>query len=123
MSTADTNACLVQMRNIHKAFGGVHAVEDASINLYPGEVVALLGHNGAGKSTLMKMLAGAYPIDSGEVLINGSKATIRTPLDAQQLGEGPRGAGAGVDICACVNKRSADYRCITKYSDDFAEKT
>ena len=77
---------LVAMRNIRKAFGGVHAVEDVSINLYPGEVVALLGHNGAGKSTLMKMLAGAYPIDSGEVLINGDKANIRTPVDAQHCG-------------------------------------
>jgi D-xylose transport system ATP-binding protein len=86
-TSADTQAsCLVQMRNIHKAFGGVHAVEDASINLYPGEVVALLGHNGAGKSTLMKMLAGAYPIDSGEVIISGNKAHIRTPLDAQHVG-------------------------------------
>jgi D-xylose transport system ATP-binding protein len=87
MSTAaDQSQCLVQMRGIHKAFGGVHAVENASINLYPGEVVALLGHNGAGKSTLMKMLAGAYPIDSGDVIISGNKANIRTPLDAQQLG-------------------------------------
>lgn len=77
---------LVEMRNIRKAFGGVHAVEDVSVNLYPGEVVALLGHNGAGKSTLMKMLAGAYPIDSGEVLINGEKAHIRTPVDAQRYG-------------------------------------
>jgi D-xylose transport system ATP-binding protein len=86
-STPDTSAsCLVQMRNINKAFGGVHAVEDASINLYAGEVVALLGHNGAGKSTLMKMLAGAYPIDSGEVLISGSPVQIKTPLDAQKLG-------------------------------------
>ena len=59
----DLNKCLVEMRNINKAFGGVHAVENVSINLYPGEVVAVLGHNGAGKSTLMKMLAGAYPID------------------------------------------------------------
>jgi D-xylose transport system ATP-binding protein len=87
MSAAiDQSQCLVQMRGIHKAFGGVHAVENASINLYPGEVVALLGHNGAGKSTLMKMLAGAYPIDSGDVIISGNKANIRTPLDAQQLG-------------------------------------
>jgi D-xylose transport system ATP-binding protein len=87
MSTAaDQSQCLVQMRGIHKAFGGVHAVENASINLYPGEVVALLGHNGAGKSTLMKMLAGAYPIDSGDVIISGNKTNIRTPLDAQQLG-------------------------------------
>ena len=80
------SAPLVALRNIHKAFGGVHAVEDASVNLHPGEVVALLGHNGAGKSTLMKMLAGAYPIDSGEILIRGEKAHIRSPADSQALG-------------------------------------
>ena len=83
---ADPNKCLVELRNIKKAFGGVHAVDDVSINLYPGEVVAVLGHNGAGKSTLMKMLAGAYPIDSGDVIINGEKAHVRTPADAQNLG-------------------------------------
>jgi D-xylose transport system ATP-binding protein len=83
---ADTSRCLVEMRNIRKAFGGVHAVDDVSVNLYPGEVVALLGHNGAGKSTLMKMLAGAYPIDSGEVVIDGKQVQVRTPADAQQLG-------------------------------------
>ena len=79
-------APLVALKNIHKAFGGVRAVDDASVNLHPGEVVALLGHNGAGKSTLMKMLAGAYPIDAGEVLIRGEKAHIRSPADAQGLG-------------------------------------
>ncbi len=77
---------LVEMRQIGKAFGGVQAVNGVSVNLYPGEVVALLGHNGAGKSTLMKMLAGAYPIDSGDVVINGQKVAIRTPVDAQCLG-------------------------------------
>lgn len=84
--TLDRNKCLVEMRDINKAFGGVQAVENVNINLYPGEVVAVLGHNGAGKSTLMKMLAGAYPIDSGEVIINGEKASIRTPADAQAAG-------------------------------------
>ena len=82
----DTSKCLVELRNINKAFGGVHAVEDVNINLYPGEVVAVLGHNGAGKSTLMKMLAGAYPIDSGDVVISGEKVHVRTPADAQNLG-------------------------------------
>jgi D-xylose transport system ATP-binding protein len=81
-----TNQALVQLRGIHKAFGGVHAVEDVSLNLHAGEVVGVLGHNGAGKSTLMKMLAGAYPIDSGEVHINGTQVQVRTPVDAQRLG-------------------------------------
>ena len=77
---------LVELRDIRKAFGGVHAVDGVSVNLYAGEVVALLGHNGAGKSTLMKMLAGAYPVDSGDTLIAGQVVHIHTPSDAQQLG-------------------------------------
>jgi D-xylose transport system ATP-binding protein len=85
-TAVDTSKCLVELRNIKKSFGGVHAVDDVSINLYPGEVVAVLGHNGAGKSTLMKMLAGAYPIDSGDVIISGEKVHVRTPADAQHLG-------------------------------------
>jgi D-xylose transport system ATP-binding protein len=77
---------LVDIRGVHKAFGGVHAVENVSVNVYPGEVMALLGHNGAGKSTLMKMLAGAYPIDSGEIRISGQAAKIANPADSQNLG-------------------------------------
>jgi D-xylose transport system ATP-binding protein len=77
---------LVEMRHIVKRFGGVQAVDDVSVDLFPGEVVGLLGHNGAGKSTLIKMLAGAYPIDGGEILINGQKVTINTPRDARACG-------------------------------------
>jgi D-xylose transport system ATP-binding protein len=77
---------LVELRGIHKAFGGVQAVQDANIALHAGEVVAVLGHNGAGKSTLMKMLAGAYPIDSGEIVVDGQHVSIHTPADAQRLG-------------------------------------
>lgn len=77
---------LVEIHNVSKAFGGIHAVEQVSVNLYPGEVVALLGHNGAGKSTLMKMLAGAYPIDSGDIRINGEAVRIESPSDSQNLG-------------------------------------
>ena len=74
---------LVEMRNISLAFGGVKAVDDASCELYPGEVVGLLGHNGAGKSTLIKVLSGAYKRDSGEIVINGKPAAIDNPRDAR----------------------------------------
>jgi D-xylose transport system ATP-binding protein len=77
---------LVEMRNVSKAFGGVHAVEDVSIDVMPGEVVGLLGHNGAGKSTLIKILAGVYTADSGQILINGRPVDIRSPRDARTYG-------------------------------------
>jgi D-xylose transport system ATP-binding protein len=71
------------MRDICISFGGIHAVDHVSVDLYPGEVVGLLGHNGAGKSTLIKILSGAYQADSGEIYVNGERATIRNPRDAR----------------------------------------
>ena len=56
---------LVELRNMYVSFGGVHAVDDVTVDLYPGEVVALVGGNGAGKSTLVRTLSGAHPADSG----------------------------------------------------------
>jgi len=79
-------APLVEMRDISLAFGGVHAVDRASIDLQEGEVVALLGHNGAGKSTLIKILSGAYRRDSGAIFIRGAEATIANPRDAKSFG-------------------------------------
>jgi len=75
---------LIELRNMRKAFGGIRAVDDVSMNLFPGEVVGVLGHNGAGKSVLMKMLSGALPRDSGEILVNGQPATISNPRDARE---------------------------------------
>lgn len=74
---------LVEMKNISIAFGGIKAVDDVSVDLYPGEVVGLLGHNGAGKSTLIKVLSGAYQKDEGEILVNGEKVEITNPRDAR----------------------------------------
>lgn len=77
---------LVEMRRISKRFGGVHAVEDMNLTLRAGEVLGLLGHNGAGKSTLMKILAGAYVLDAGEILVLGSPVQITHPRDAKRVG-------------------------------------
>jgi len=74
---------LVELRDIHISFGGIKAVDGVSVDLYPGEVVGLLGHNGAGKSTLIKCLSGAYMADQGEVWINGKRVTINNPRDAR----------------------------------------
>lgn len=77
---------LVELRNIRVSFGGLHAVDDVTVDLYPGEVVGLVGGNGAGKSTLMHTLSGAHPADSGEILINGQHVVIRNPREARQHG-------------------------------------
>lgn len=77
---------LVEMRGVHKHFGGVHAVEDVSIDLFAGEVLGLLGHNGAGKSTLMKALSGAEPADAGEIRFAGRRVDIASPRAARALG-------------------------------------
>ena len=79
----NTGTPLVELLDISIAFGGIKAVDHVSIDLYPGEVVGLLGHNGAGKSTLIKCLSGAYQADSGEIRINGETATITNPRDAR----------------------------------------
>jgi D-xylose transport system ATP-binding protein len=77
---------LVEMRSISISFGGIKAVEEASVDLYPGEVLGLLGHNGAGKSTLIKILSGAYRADAGDIYVDGQKADINSPRDAKALG-------------------------------------
>jgi D-xylose transport system ATP-binding protein len=82
----DKKTPLVEMQDISISFGGLKAVQSASIELYPGEVVGLLGHNGAGKSTLIKILSGAYRRDSGSIRIDGQEATINNPRDAKGYG-------------------------------------
>jgi D-xylose transport system ATP-binding protein len=77
---------LIEMRDISLAFGGVKAVDAASIDLHEGEVVALLGHNGAGKSTLIKVLSGAYRADHGEIFVRGEPVQISSPRDAKRYG-------------------------------------
>jgi D-xylose transport system ATP-binding protein len=77
---------LVAMRDIRVSFGGVHAVDGVNVDLHAGEVVGLVGGNGAGKSTLMKVLSGAQPADSGQILVDGKEVSIHNPRDAKALG-------------------------------------
>jgi D-xylose transport system ATP-binding protein len=86
VTTQEKQVPLVEMRHINVAFGGVHAVEDASIDLFRGEVVAIVGGNGAGKTTLIRTLSGAHPADSGEILIDGKTVAIQNPRDAKAYG-------------------------------------
>jgi D-xylose transport system ATP-binding protein len=77
---------LVEMKNVNVSFGGVHAVDDMSMDLHRGEIHALVGGNGAGKSTLIKTLSGAQKPDSGQIYIDGHPVSIMSPRDAKALG-------------------------------------
>lgn len=74
------------MRGIHKSFPGVKALDDVSLHLQKGEVLALLGENGAGKSTLIKILGGAHLPDRGELFVDGSRVEALTPVAARRAG-------------------------------------
>ena len=77
---------VLEMRDIVKRYPGVLAVDHGQLTLRPGEVHCLVGENGAGKSTLMKVLAGAIPMDSGEIRLSGEPVSVTSPHHAQQLG-------------------------------------
>lgn len=77
---------LLEARNITKSFGKVDVLKGINIQFYPGECHALIGENGAGKSTLMKILAGAYKKDGGEIILDGETVTFHNPLEAREKG-------------------------------------
>jgi ribose transport system ATP-binding protein len=87
MTTA-TTATILQMKSIVKAFGANMVLRGVDFDLQQGEVHALLGSNGAGKSTLMKILEGVYTADEGEIEINGTPVSIRSPQEARAQGVG-----------------------------------
>jgi ABC-type sugar transport system ATPase subunit len=73
---------VVELKHITKTFGGTRALDDVSIDIYPGEIHSFVGVNGAGKSTLMKILLGVYGYDSGQILVNGKAVHFRNPEEA-----------------------------------------
>lgn len=82
----DDPAPILSLRGISKAFGAVQALKDVELDVYSGEVLAIVGDNGAGKSTLVKILAGVHPHDSGNISFRGKAVTIPTPSAARELG-------------------------------------
>lgn len=77
---------ILRAKNIVKNFGGVRALREVSIDIFPGEVHAIMGENGAGKSTFGKIIGGAIPTSSGTIEVDGRMVSIRNPIDAQRLG-------------------------------------
>jgi ribose transport system ATP-binding protein len=88
MSEGPQQTTALALRNVEKSFPGVRALKNVNIDIRPNEVVGLIGENGAGKSTLMRILAGAYQPDAGEILINGQPVRLTSATDAMKRGIG-----------------------------------
>ncbi|MEA9985712.1 MULTISPECIES: ATP-binding cassette domain-containing protein [Subtercola] len=89
-AVADTEGAtrepVLSLKGVSKGFGAVRALTDINLDIYPGEVVAIVGDNGAGKSTLVKILAGVHPQDSGTIMFDGQVVSIPTPTASRALG-------------------------------------
>jgi D-xylose transport system ATP-binding protein len=98
-SASGAAAPLLRLRGITKTFGAVRALDDVDLDVYPGEVVALVGDNGAGKSTLIKTISGAGPSDGGTITFEGNDVHVRSPTDSKALGI----AAVYQDLALCDN--------------------
>ena len=88
MESNPTPNFLLKVSNLSKSYGGLKAVNNINLQIYPGEIFALVGDNGAGKSTLVKALAGALPPDSGSIEIEGNQVNLINQRDADEVGIG-----------------------------------
>jgi ABC-type sugar transport system ATPase subunit len=77
---------ILRVADLYKHFGGLVAVNRVSLDVYPGEVVGLVGDNGAGKSTLIKMISGVYRPDGGKIILNGNEVSFNTPNESRSAG-------------------------------------
>ena len=77
---------VLQTKNLVKRYGSVTAIDHADFELYPGEILAVIGDNGAGKSSLIKALSGALIPDEGEILLDGKPVSFSSPMEARALG-------------------------------------
>lgn len=112
----------LELRHVSKAFGHVVALNDVSVSFQRGEVSVIVGDNGAGKSTMMKVLSGVYPVDTGELLINGSPTTVLTsPAKARENGIAVVFQNLALVECLDVAENMYLGRQITKWGI-FADK-
>lgn len=86
MSNTNLNIPVLEVKNVSKDFSGVYALENVDLQVFPGEVTAIIGENGAGKSTLMKIVSGVHTQFEGSVLLNGEKVAFKNPKDAAEKG-------------------------------------
>ena len=85
-AAAPTRTPVLQAKGLVKRYGRVVAIDGSDLELYPGEILAVIGDNGAGKSSLIKALSGALVPDEGEILLDGRPVHFRTPMDARAAG-------------------------------------
>src|SRR4051794_25231705 len=83
---ADPRTTVVSARGLVKTFGPVVGLDGVDLDLFPGEVLSVIGDNGAGKSTLIKAITGALTVDQGEVFLEGKQVNFRSPQDARAAG-------------------------------------
>jgi len=86
MPETNERSLLVELKDVHKFYGSVHALRGVDLKVYKGEVIGLVGDNGAGKSTLIKVLGGISSLDEGEIIWEGNRVKISSPKDARKLG-------------------------------------
>jgi ABC-type branched-subunit amino acid transport system ATPase component len=77
---------LLELRDLSKHFGGLQVISNLSLSVERGEIVSLIGPNGAGKTTLLNLITGLYPVDTGEILLNGASLIGRAPHEITALG-------------------------------------
>lgn len=82
----NANKPVLEIRNVSKDFSGVYALKNVDMEIFPGEITAIIGENGAGKSTLMKIISGVYPNFEGEILLNGRSVNFQNPKEASEHG-------------------------------------